>query len=211
MRWFIAIELEEAVRQSAEKVQDQIRTASAEGRFTEPANFHLTIRFIGSGDEALKNRLKEAVDQAAYHSRPFNLNLSGPGQFIKGSKAIVWLGVAGEMSALNALYKELEQALAHRGIQAEERPYRPHITLGKKVRLKENQSLDELPIVVEEAKIAVRSLSLMESLRVNGKLVYRPIYRRSLSDEEAEHSRKRVSDRAPLRMRIGSELERGKR
>jgi len=48
MRAFIAIEINDAVRENLVKAQDKIeRAKAAKIKFVEPENLHLTIKFLG--------------------------------------------------------------------------------------------------------------------------------------------------------------------
>ena len=44
---------------------------------------------------------------------------------------IIWLGMNGDVARLVTFQKELERALQEIGFPREERPFRPHLTLGR--------------------------------------------------------------------------------
>lgn len=99
------------------------------------------------------------------------------GSFPKKNRHIVWAGLQGKMDTLHCLYTKMEASLSEQGFSKEEREYNPHITLGRNIQL--DQSIEELNerIQIRPLEFTVNRLSLMESVNINGRLVYRPVYR----------------------------------
>ncbi|NMA67956.1 MAG: hypothetical protein GX958_00840 [Desulfitobacterium sp.] len=79
-----------------------------------------------------------------------------------------------------AIQKELHQLLLERDFELEDRKYRPHITLGRKVRLRETFNPQELKESIAEIQIPVNSIELMKSEHISGKLVYTEIFSKDL-------------------------------
>ncbi|ABR47000.1 2'-5' RNA ligase [Alkaliphilus metalliredigens QYMF] len=180
MRVFIAIELEEEVKKKVEKIQKKLKSYAQKGKFTDPGNFHLTLRFIGEVGEAEIKSIKNAIEKTATKEGFFELVMDQVGSFPKKNKEIVWVGVKGELDRLQNLYKDLEDALEGEGFLKEGRQYNPHITLGREIVLNRPLPSIQEEIKVMESILSVQKISLMESVRINGKLVYRPIYVKSL-------------------------------
>jgi 2'-5' RNA ligase len=100
-------------------------------RWVPPPNLHLTLRFLGpvrrEAVEAIERKL--AAELAAL--RPFELEARGLGGFPSlAEPRVLWIGVR-EEPALVALQQAIEGWLAELGFPREERPYRPHITIGR--------------------------------------------------------------------------------
>jgi 2'-5' RNA ligase len=63
---------------------------------------------------------------------PLKLGLKGCGAFPpRKSPSVVWLGLAGELEKLSDLASDLEKAMQAHGFEPENRPFRPHLTLGR--------------------------------------------------------------------------------
>jgi 2'-5' RNA ligase len=93
--------------------------------------WHLTLAFLGElGDRA---PLRGPLRAAARTCRPLELRLEGSGAF-RGSGA-VWVGLGGEVDALLALQAAVAGACRTAGVPLEERPYRPHLTVGRRPAL----------------------------------------------------------------------------
>jgi 2'-5' RNA ligase len=176
MRVFIAIELEDWLKEYIYEKQKDIKRNSIKGNFSRKENFHLTLRFIGEADEEEIERIKKAIDRTAETSKPFNMQLGKLGYFPRKNKKIVWAGISNGQKKLRNLFDILEINLEKQGFDREERGLKPHITIARQVRLKIDFDNLAEKINIESLNIPVEKISLMESTRVNGKLTYRPIY-----------------------------------
>lgn len=176
MRVFIAIELDKDVKRLLNDMQQQLNKYAEKANNTSVNNFHLTLRFIGEVEEKEISKIKEAIDVTASKMSPFLLSLENLGHFSRKHKDILWIGVTGERSKLTGLKGELEENLVQAGFSKEKNEYIPHITLARQVRLNKPFGTIQEEVRLPKARIGVRSISLMESTRMDGELVYRPIY-----------------------------------
>lgn len=173
MRIFIGIPFSEETKKELKKVQKKVTEKSATGRFADWDNFHLTIKFIGEIDEGKLPEIKEVVERVTREERPFTLVLQGFDAFRKGSTCIPWLGVGEGKETLEKLQENMETALEEIGYPKESRPFRPHMTFGRKVQLSlSDQSALQEALSRVKIRIEVTSVAIMESTRKNGKLVY---------------------------------------
>jgi len=101
------------------------------GRRVDPANWHLTLRFIGEVGEVEADRLVGSLDQADLGGR-FRIRWGSLGAFPRAKKAtVLWLGLQEGSAELAALASRVETALLAAGVAAEDRPFRPHLTLSR--------------------------------------------------------------------------------
>lgn len=123
---------------------DQFPSATLPGKAVPPENWHVTLRFFGSVDTVTYDRLLGAIDQSDLGA-PIDIRLRGLGTFPNPERAtVLWLGVEGE--GLDALAGQLEAAAQAAGLDPEERPFRPHLTLA---RIRPPQSLRHLEHVID--------------------------------------------------------------
>jgi 2'-5' RNA ligase len=130
IRAFIAVTLDS-------KVIDKIAQASArlQGelvglRWVAPANFHLTLKFLGSVDEAKVGTIRAALSEQLRLFPRFTINAKGLGVF-PGPKRprVLWVGLSGER--LVPLASTVETALQPLGFAPELRKFTPHLTIGR--------------------------------------------------------------------------------
>jgi len=175
VRVFIGVRLPEGIKEQLVSVQGEVKRASLKGSFTDPDNFHLTMRFIGEVDLDQKITIETALARCTKNQVPFLVETARLGYFFKKNKWIIWMGIK-ENSQLRKLYDQLNaELLVHATTVADEVAFIPHLTLGRGIVLSQEwETLSEVPLPFDQ-KIPVTGLTLFESVRLNGKLVYRPI------------------------------------
>jgi 2'-5' RNA ligase len=101
-------------------------------RWSTPDRWHLTLLFLG---DIPAGRLPDLVDRAgpAVAAAPaMTLWLAGGGRF--GSQRrpqVAWAGLDGDVRPLADLAGRLAAAARSLRLEVEERPFRPHLTLGR--------------------------------------------------------------------------------
>ncbi len=179
MRTFIAIELEEEVKEHLSNIQTETQKLCRRGNYTPKENFHLTLHFLGEVEEEDLDYLQEAIHETARRNRPFTLALDKVGFFPKGNKGVLWAGLE-KSNQLQRLFSTLEKSLEQQGFARERKGLSPHITLGREVEPQRSFLDVQKGVRVESMRISVRSISLMESVRRGPKLAYVPLFRQNL-------------------------------
>ena len=106
-----------------------------------------------------------------------NLSVILTPYFKKRNALILWQGVK-RCPELLALQSKVKAALEAAGFPCDERPYRPHVTLARNYRKNKETDLSAVLEHFEKpADMKVFSLSLFESKRENGVLVYEELER----------------------------------
>lgn len=167
MRLFIAILLDQAVKDGVLSISEQLRAHSLRGNFTGRENLHLTLAFLGETPGDRLPALKTAMEAAA--GEPFVLRFHQPGFFRRREGNLYWLGIL-ENPALSALEARLRRALTEAGFPTEDKPFRPHLTLGRTVVLEEGYPLPSAAGKIPDQPVS--SISLMKSERIAGRLTY---------------------------------------
>lgn len=180
IRIFFAIEFNDQVKQYIYGIQQQIVQYCLKGNFAHIDNFHLTLKFIGEAGPEKITDFKKVIDETIAMQKGFSLNLNGIGCFPRGDKKIIWLGIDKNFE-LKQLHQNLERVLYRYGCSIPEGEYKPHITLGREVVSKCDFNEVRETVITKSMKIQVTGLSLMESVRVDGRLVYMPLYKKETS------------------------------
>lgn len=178
-RVFIAIEFNESIKGYLHKVQDMVKEESSAGNFTSEDNFHLTLKFIGEAEADRIEAIKGCIDDVALVHNRFKLNFDRLGNFPRGNRSIVWIGIR-ESELLLKLQAALEASLEKAGFPKDDKKFTAHITLVRQAALKVDFRRLKEKVEIEAADIAADKISLMESTRVDGRLRYIPIYVKEL-------------------------------
>lgn len=132
IRTFIAVEVDDFVRQRALDLMDILRTAQADVKWVEPENLHITIKFLGEVLSRDIYHICQAVKQAVASIEPFPLVLGGAGAFPDVVRPrTIWLGFTAGAEELVRLQQSVERALLPLGFPREGRPFKAHLTLGR--------------------------------------------------------------------------------
>ncbi|MDP2840106.1 MAG: RNA 2',3'-cyclic phosphodiesterase, partial [Syntrophales bacterium] len=115
------------------RIQDRLRKLiRGDLRWIRPEGIHLTLKFFGDVPENAVADISAVAGPAAAAVGPFELAIGGAGVFPDPIRPrVVWLGMNGEVARLVAFQQRLERALGETGFPPEERPFRPHLTLGR--------------------------------------------------------------------------------
>lgn len=102
----------------------------ADVRWQHRADLHMTLHFLGSIEPDMARDLVGLGDSLA--PAAFELTLDRIGHW--PGPAVLWAGPSRVPAALVDLHGAIAQGLAALGLAVEDRPYRPHVTLARKVR-----------------------------------------------------------------------------
>lgn len=169
-RMFIAVDPPAEVAAGVARVVDRLRQAGVEAAWSNPAQLHLTLHFLGDEvDDADLHRLCVAMDEAAALVPPFRVVFGGCGVFPDVRRPrVVWLGVRAGAADLDRLHDALAKRLEPIGFPPEARGFRPHLTVGRfrdRSQAGNAALTDALPSVAEApvGEMPVRRIVLYES------------------------------------------------
>lgn len=157
MRLFIAIQLDEKIKNAVCRLQDSFRAQRVSGSYTPRENLHLTLAFIGETEDP--DRVKKALKGISY--KPFKLSLSEMGNF--GN--LLWVGMKGNQG-LSAAAKSVRDSLDAADIPYDRKAFTPHITIIRK------SSGNWKQVPPPKGQMMVKSISLMKTTFKDGKPVY---------------------------------------
>jgi 2'-5' RNA ligase len=102
-------------------------------RWVPPAQWHLTLTFLGELAEPALPGLLERLARAAARTTAFPLRLAGAGTFPRRPvrARVLHVGVDGDVDALRRLAERSTAAARRSGAQVDDRGYRPHLTLAR--------------------------------------------------------------------------------
>jgi RNA 2',3'-cyclic 3'-phosphodiesterase len=148
VRLFVALDLPEAVRRALAELIAKFQPKSRGARWVQPENLHITLKFIGHvGNEKLSPI--QAALSSIHTAHPIELHFRGMGFFPNERRPrAFWCGVAGSPN-LAELAADIDRALVPLGIEAETRPFTPHLTLA---RFKSDEGVREMVHAANDMK-----------------------------------------------------------
>jgi 2'-5' RNA ligase len=131
MRLFIAILLDEVIRERIAAVQQALQTCLIEHpiRWVKPENLHITLHFLGEQNPDRLWAIQTAMEESAQAHRAFEIRFGGLGAFPKWRHpSVLWIGAKTEEDHLGRLASDLGVALA---LKSEPRKFHTHVTLAR--------------------------------------------------------------------------------
>ena len=171
-RLFFALELMPDDIEQVARLQQAIWLDK--GTKVAPANFHVTLAFLGQTSEAQKQALCEFA--SGIQAEPFSLKFTHLGHFEKAK--VLWLGPEHKPASLMSLAQGLTQKARELGIAQSHREYRPHLTLYRHA-----QALAQYQGEIDFT-LSFDHFSLMESKSSAKGVVYQALQSWSLQGEQ---------------------------
>lgn len=129
-RLFLAVPLSQEARTDIETtLRSSVR--GVPGRAVPPANWHLTLRFVGEATAQQQSRLIDGLESASWGTGGIVV-LGGFGAFPRAARATVfWLGIESGEDIVARLAATGDQVVLGAGFGADSRPYQAHLTLSR--------------------------------------------------------------------------------
>lgn len=183
IRAFIAIDLPLPIQQKLAEVLEQLQQPDTRAvRWVPAKNIHLTIKFLGDVSPANLEILTKILRAEVSRFKPFEIRVGGLGAFPSMRRPrVVWVGVEAPPT-LQALQRAVETETVRLGYAAEDRPFSPHLTLG---RVAHNATPDEVRKVADilvRLKVGELGTATVDHVRLfrsdlqPGGAIYTPLY-----------------------------------
>ncbi len=132
MRVFLGIGLPAGVRETIVSAIRQVRDLHPPVAWTAPKNLHITLNFLGEILPERVSLIERSMRIEASGIDPFSLTAEGGGAF-PGTRnpRVLWVGFLEPLELVRQLQQNMENALSRDGFPREDRPFHPHITVGR--------------------------------------------------------------------------------
>lgn len=134
LRTFIAVELDEPLRSALRSAQEKLKRQTPPGsvKWVGPDGIHLTLKFLGDTPASRIREIEAALQAACAGHGPFEFGVEGRGCFPNFRRPrVIWVAVRQKSASLTRLQAAVERTVAPLGWPSEERPFSPHLTLGR--------------------------------------------------------------------------------
>lgn len=166
MRLFYALTFHQSDKETFARIRDEFKVHTPRGSYMSTDNFHLTLLFLGDVKEEHMTSYLTTLSSLATDAIAVNVNRLGV--FKKKNKHILWLGIE-DNDRIHDLHNQLMDKLSDDHDLHTHGTFTPHITIARNLRVEEPMA------TIKELNVDVRGIALMESVRVNDVLCYRPI------------------------------------
>ncbi len=155
IRAFIAIDLPDDIRRRlahvSHKLQQQLKPYPI--RWVPPENIHLTLKFLGDVSEHNLRLLTDLLAGEVGTHRPFEFGVGTLGAFPDVRRPrVIWVGIEAPNELL-ALQRGIDQTTARLGYAREQRPFQPHLTLGRVSRNASGAQVRDISRILQETTV----------------------------------------------------------
>jgi 2'-5' RNA ligase len=150
LRLFIALllpaEIVVALAGLSERLRKGMQFAGCRARWVPAENMHLTLAFLGDQPADRVAALESIVDGLADGFAPLRLEAKNIGAFPHWQRpSVLWAGLRDRSGGqLDRLHAALHEALAPLGHRAENKAFRPHVTLARLASQRATPAMEKL-------------------------------------------------------------------
>jgi len=129
MRLFVALDIDEAIRERIDAFASELRTLAPNLRWVSTESLHITLKFIVEQSESKVGAIEAAL--AKVSARSVRISFRGCGFFPTPKSArVFWIGVEAG-AELTQLANRIDEVLAQLEVEKEKRAFSPHLTLAR--------------------------------------------------------------------------------
>ncbi len=168
LRAFIAIELPVPIQNAIQQETAVLRQAldSTLVRWVPSHNVHLTLKFLGDVSPANIKLLTQTLSQEADQQPAFDIQIGGIGSFPTSRRPrVIWIGLHAP-AVLESLQRCIESAAARLGYAPEERPFSPHLTIGRVRQNLPASSIQKIRTSLEATKVGNLGSAKVDSIHL---------------------------------------------
>ena len=131
IRSFLAFDMQnDTVLNRLSVVQKLLIQTNADLKLVEPANIHITLRFLGGISADMAEKVYDAMKKVKF--TPFNVQIHGLGVFpTLNYPRVVWAGITEGAEELKNIFSQLEPQIQALGFEPDAKGFNPHLTIAR--------------------------------------------------------------------------------
>jgi 2'-5' RNA ligase len=126
MRLFVGLEIPDEIRARMRDYVERLKSRGAQAKWTNPEGWHITLKFIGWTKREAE--IREALKRISVPRLEIAFRDVG---FFTPRQPCVFYVRAHAPETLGDLAKQIDAALVPIGVEAEKKPYSPHLTFAR--------------------------------------------------------------------------------
>ncbi|MFM8874530.1 MAG: RNA 2',3'-cyclic phosphodiesterase [Anaerolineae bacterium] len=168
IRTFIALDFPLSILDSIEQQTKRLRQTLGNDviRWVLTHNMHLTLKFLGNVPVSHLEFLKQMLAQATDSITQFDLQIGGVGSFPNSNRPrVLWVGIHAP-ALLSNLQKAIEEGAKRLGYEKEERPFSPHLTLGRVRQGLDGKDLQKISNALSSIQLGKIGIARVDSVHI---------------------------------------------
>ncbi len=177
-RAFAAIFPPAQVTQGLSELVDRFRTLCAGVKWVKTDNLHLTLRFFGNLSDEQIEIARGCMKETSGLETSFKVRMGTVGCFPSASRArVIWVGVDEGREELVRVARALDERFADAGLGRADKPFSPHLTIGRVRAPRRNPQLEEAirSLTFQGAEFIIDELTLTKSELTPKGPIYSPL------------------------------------
>jgi len=166
LRLFVALNTPREIRALMSETCGSLAAAGPDVRWEPDGKLHCTLKFLGDTDPSRLDAIVRSLESAASSIPPLVIRYAGLGTFPhQRDPKVLWIGIECPGGTLASLQRNVEEHLSAVGCKPEDRPFHPHVTIG---RVKSRKGLGNLlrtmeSITFTSEPVTVNQIELVRS------------------------------------------------
>lgn len=167
LRAFIAIDIPPEIKQAISSQTASLRKESGRAvRWAAVENIHLTLKFLGEVFSANLELLAKAIQSECPQTAPFTIYLKSMGCFPNPRRPrVIWIGLE-DSPELIRLHRQAEATAARLGYTPDDKPFAPHLTIGRVREQASPAELQALRNLLEHSSVASLGTFVVEEVHL---------------------------------------------
>ena len=167
IRAFIAIELPASIQKKLGEVIDGLKSQNTDViRWVSPHNIHITLKFLGDVSTNNLQVLTQILGSEVSRYHAFEITVGGLGAFPNlRQPRVVWVGVQAP-PILESMQRGIEGETRRMGYVAEERPFSPHLTVGRMSHNATQDDIRQIAVILSNTRVKELGAVLVETVRL---------------------------------------------
>ncbi len=132
MRLFVAIPVPGEISRQVAGAMDAFDSVRDRIKEVDPRQYHLTLNFLGDTAPHKAKKIADILHETLRDAGAFAVSFAGAGAFPGPRRPkVLWVGVEKGAPEMTRLAGAIDNAMAELGYPRENRPFSPHLTLGR--------------------------------------------------------------------------------
>ena len=177
-RTFAAIFPSVEVRDALSELVGKLQKLCTGVKWVEKENMHLTLRFFGALTDEQVEAATQCMKDLSLLKTAFKARLGTVGAFPSPSRArVIWVGVDEGKERLVDIATTLEEAFVKAGLGQADKPFSPHLTVGRVRVPQRNPELEEAirTLTFSQGEFIINALTLTKSELTPRGPIYSPL------------------------------------